>query len=289
MDGSDPMVLAEADISALREIGWRPPEEFVVKAADGETDVHGLMYKPHDFDPSRKYPLIEIIYAGSQMPAVPRRFVPSEYGHFAQVLAQLDFVTVVLDAPGTPGRNKAFQDVVYRSIGRNEIPDHVAAIKQIAESRPYMDLDRVGIFGGSWGGYMTVRGMLTAPEFYRVGIASALVADLYDHTLNLEWYVGLPQDNREVYDYASNLLLADQLQGQLLLIHGTLDLNNAPFSSTMKLVDAFIRAGKPFDLLVIPEMAHDAERPDHVKYLNDTRFRYFTEHLHPERVVPVQD
>jgi len=196
MDGANPVVLAEADISALREIGWRLPEEFVVKAADGVTDVYGLMYKPHDFDPSRTYPLIEIIYAGSQAAAVPRRFVPGESGHLAQALAQLNFVTVVLDARGTPGRSKSFQDVVYRAIGRNEIPDHVAALRQLGERHAYLDLERVGVHGKSWGGYFALRAMLQAPEFYRVGVASALVADLATTAYSpIVPYMGLPEEN----------------------------------------------------------------------------------------------
>ena len=277
-DGTLLRVLTTASIDALVESGWTPPEEFVAKAADGETDLHGIICRPPAFDRECRYPVLDHIYNGPFVSWVPHTFLGALKGQ-GQALAQGGFVVVVVDGRGTTGRGKAFQDVVYMSWGRHEIADHETAIRAAAASRPYMDLDRVGIFGGSWGGYMTQRGLLQAPDFYKVGVSSAPVADLYDHTFNLEWYVGLPQDNREVYDYASNLRLVDQLKGKLLLIHGTSDLANAPFSSTMKLVDALIRAGKQFDLAVVPEMGHGPERDDHKRFYADLHFRYLTDHL----------
>src|SRR5262249_20313862 len=149
-------------------------------AADGKTDLYGVMFKPLNFDAAKKYPVIDNIYGGPQVTWVPREFLgPTSI--WPQALAQLGFVVFVVDARGTPDRGKAFQDVVYGNFGRSEIPDHVAVLKQLAKNRPYIDLDRAGIFGGSWGGYMTIRGMLLAPDVYKAGVAIYPVADLYDH------------------------------------------------------------------------------------------------------------
>ena len=152
----------------------------------------------------------------------------------------------------------------------------MAALQELAEKRQYMDLSRVGLFGGSWGGYMTIRGMLMAYDVYHVGIANYPVADLYDHTKGVERYMGLPQDNRAGYEYASNIRLAERLKGKLLLIAGTSDVN-APFTATMKMVDAFIKAEKSFDLIVIPEQDHSLRRNG--QYIFEAVRRYFEEHL----------
>jgi dipeptidyl aminopeptidase/acylaminoacyl peptidase len=281
MDGDLKLTLAEADISELEAIGWKPPEEFVVKAADGATDICGLVYKPHDFDPERKYPVIEIIYAGSQMTAVPNRFVPREYGFFAQILAQLNFVTVVIDSRGTPGRGKAFQDVVYRSIGRNEIPDHTAALEQLAKERPYMDMTRVGVHGKSWGGYFALRAMLQAPDVYHVGVASALVADLVTTAYTpITPYMEYPDENPEGYDYADCLEWAGKLEGKLLITASTGDLNT-PFAQTMKMVEAFIQADRPVDLMVFPDQHHWLQG-ESLDYFYEVLKDYFVEHLAPE-------
>ncbi|MBN1221675.1 MAG: prolyl oligopeptidase family serine peptidase, partial [Candidatus Aminicenantes bacterium] len=136
--------------------GWDSPEEFIVKAADEETDLYGVMYKPYDFDPGKKYPVIEYIYGGPQTTNVPRDFgqnIFSEFQAFPRALAQLGYVVVILDARGTPERSKTFQDVIYGNWWRNEIPDHAGAIKQLGAEKSYIDLDKVGIFGHSWGGY----------------------------------------------------------------------------------------------------------------------------------------
>jgi dipeptidyl aminopeptidase/acylaminoacyl peptidase len=286
-DGELLQTLSVADVGALEALKWQPPEEFVVKAADGETDLYGVLYKPFDFDPSKQYPLIDSIYGGPQearAAQAPYAFIAdppvSTYVEMAQCLAQLGFIVVMLDARGTPERGKAFQDVVYGNFGRNEIPDHVAALQQLAQERPYIDAKRVGVFGGSWGGYFTLRAMLLAPEFYKVGIATYPVADLYDHQFGaIEPYMGLPQNNREGYEYASSLRLADQLEGKLLIIHGTGDLN-ATFSATMKMVEALTRARKPYDLIVLPEQDHHFTGMSK-QYWRDSTRRYFVEHLKP--------
>ena len=276
-DGALLQTLSKANVDALKEPQWIPPEEFVVKAADGKTALYGVLYKPYDFDPNKKYPVIEVVYAGPHVAVVQRTFVPQEPAAKALALAQLGFITFMVDGRGTPERGKAFQDLVYGNIGRHEIPDHMATLKQLAEKRPYMDLGRVGITGHSFGGYLTIRSMLLAPDVYHVGVASAPVVDPY-YGNAMEVYMGLPQNNKERYDYASNLLLAKNLKGKLLLIVGTLDA--IPFSSTMKMSEAIIRAGKPYDLLVMPEQDHFPSGTSG-RYWHDATRWYFQEHLKP--------
>ncbi len=276
-DGKLLQTLARANIDALKELGWKPPEEFVVKAADGVTDLYGILYKPYDFDPNKKYPVIERIYAGPQIAYVHRRFTdvgdPNLYA-----LAQLGFIIFMVDGRGTPERGKAFQDVGYGNFGRHEIPDHVAALKQVAATRPYMDLSRVGIFGHSWGGYFAIRALLLAPDVYHVGVASAPAVG-EGMEAYIEPYMGLPQKNKEGYAYLSNLPLAGNLKGKLLLIHGTSDIS-VSFSHTMKMVEALIRVGKPYELVVLPEIPHGFVGTSD-RYWRDAIRRYFQEHLKP--------
>jgi len=292
-DGGRISTLAESDTSRLEAAGWIPPKEFTATAADGKTTLHGALFFPPGFDPLKKYPVIDSIYNGPQSITLPTGFIGSGafFADRALSLAQLGFVCVVLDSRGTPGRGRAFQEVGYGRMGQHEIPDHVAAIREIAADRPYMDLDRVGITGYSFGGYMTLRGMLLAPEFYKVGVCGAPTVDHMDIDPGQSGVMGWPWDNPEGYAAGSNLLAAGKLAGHLLIIHGTSDVN-ASFSGTMKMVDALIRAGKPVDLLVIPEMDHarcfnnavDRSRKSFRRYLDGAIARYLVEHLAPEGV-----
>ena len=278
-DGSLVEVLSEADISELMAMGWQAPEEFQVKAADGHTDLFGLLFRPPSLDPGRKYPVVDYIYNGPFTTWVPHTFGEGRADTPAN-LARHGFVVFMVDGRGTPERGKTFQDVVYRNFGRHEIPDHVATLNQLAASRPYLDLSRVGVVGGSWGGYMAIRAMLLAPEIFRVGIATSPLADLYDHeATGIEGYMGLVSENREGYEYASNLRLADRLEGKLLLIHSTSDLN-ATLSTTMKMAEALIRAGKLFDTLLLPEQTHMPEGISREYWLK-AQERYLIEHLRP--------
>lgn len=279
-DGTLVKVLSRAGTRVLeRELRWRPPETFTVTAADGETPLHGVLYQPWDFDPAKRYPVVDYIYNGPFITWAPQTFLDRR-GIEALALAQLGFVTVVLDGRGTTERGKAFQDVVYRAFGRNEIPDHATALEQLAAERPFIDLSRVGIFGGSWGGYMTIRALLLRPDLFGVGVATNAVTGLIDHPASaIEGYMGLPQDMPEAYEEASNLRLADRLEGHLLLIHGTSDVN-ATFSNVMKMAAALVRADKPYDLLVLPEESHRIEGQAS-RYADLARWRYFVEHLRP--------
>lgn len=239
----------------MRSLPTPRPEPFTATAADGETTLHGMIFRPRDFDPSRSYPMVEMIYAGPNQAVVPRSHLdPFLWIH--QALADEGFAVVSLDGRGTPGRGKAFQDAFHGRIGQGEIADHAAALRQAAADRPWMDLDRVGIEGHSWGGYFALRALLEAPDLYSVGVASAPAADLEDFRVSVEPYMGcLPEACSEAYRAGSNTRLLSRLEGRLQLLHGTAD-RDVPVGETMGLVDALNRAGKPYDLVLLPGSAH---------------------------------
>ncbi len=276
-DGTLLQTLATADISRLAELHWRPPEEFVVKAADGKTDLYGVLYKPYDFDPDKKYPVI--LYTG----AVVRTFSGDEE---PQAMAQLGFITFRVDVREPlllRSRGGEFDRVTAGTIGRYEVPDYVAALKGLAAERPYMDLSRVGIIGLSYGGYHAIRAMLQAPDVFHVGVAVAAITDSYGHP-NF-FVLGSPQSNKEAFEDASNLPLAGNLKGKLLLIHGTHDIS-VPFSHAMKMIDALTRAGKSYDLIILPEWDHWGDywgRGNELleRYRLEAIRRYFQGHLKP--------
>ena len=276
-DGTLLQTVSKANIDALKELKWKPPEEFIVKAADGETNLYGVLYKPYDFDPNKKYPVIEHILGSPALTFVPHTFIPRGILIHAQARAQLGFIYLILDGRGTPERGREFREVLYGNHGRIEIPDHVAALQQLADTRPYMDLSRVGIDGNSYGGYFAIRAMLLAPDVYHVGVASAPM-----HMQENWGWDGVLLGNKEAYEYASNLNFAANLKGKLLIIHGTSDAD-VPFSNTMKMVDALIRAGKYFDLLVMPGQGHDiTQRLGRSEtYWREAIRHYFQEHLEP--------
>jgi dipeptidyl aminopeptidase/acylaminoacyl peptidase len=258
----------------VNELKWEPPEEFVVKAADGTTDLYGVLFKPYDFDPEKKYPVIDQIYGA--LSVVPHGFAG---GRWAREFAQLGFIVFIVDNRGTDGRGRDFfRKTSFVQPGRPEIPDHVTTLQQLAETRPYMDLGRVGLLGWSNGGYMTIRGLLLAPDVYHVGVAGSPLTDLAAHWA-MESAMGPIEKNKEAYTYASNLPLADQLKGKLLLTHGTSDVN-VPFSNTVKMIEALIRARKPYELLVLPGQGHDIT-VESLDYELEAIRRYFQEHLKP--------
>jgi dienelactone hydrolase len=194
-----------------------------------------------------------------------------------QAIAHLGCILIIVDGRGTAGRGKVFQDVTYGRVGQDEIRDHAAVLKQLAAERSYLDLTRVGIHGISWGGYLTLRAMLLEPDVYQVGVATAPLVDLADAMTYTEHYMGLPQNNRKGYEEGSCLAIAKNLEGRLLLIHGTAD-HNAPFSETIKMIDALMKAKKPVDVLILPEQPHVPEG-DGYAYWVRARHRYFREHL----------
>jgi dipeptidyl-peptidase-4 len=277
-DGQLVEVVSKASADNVRMLRPHPPEQFSAKAADGKTDLYGILYRPYDFDAGKRYPVLDAIYAGFQTTWVAHTFTHGT-GALAQAYANLGFIVFTVDARGTPDRGKAFQDVVYGNLGRYEIPDHVAVLKQLAAARPYMDMSRVGVFGGSFGGYYTIRAMLQAPEVFQVGVAFASVTDFRQVSGMGELLLGPPESNKPAYDFASNLRIAGNLEGHLLLIHGTSDLN-APLTATLQMIQALIEAGKPYDLVLLPGQDH-MPAGQSAAYLMQAEKRYLVEHLKP--------
>ncbi|HEX7150313.1 MAG TPA: DPP IV N-terminal domain-containing protein [Thermoanaerobaculia bacterium] len=280
-DGRTRFSFAAADASELAE--WRRaivPEGFTVTAADGAASLHGVLYKPLDFDPAKRYAVVTYIYSGPFTTILPWNFVGTADSRDALSLAQAGFVVMMLDARGTPGRSKAFHDVIYGRVGQTEIPDHVAALRQVAASRPWMDLTRAGIYGHSWGGYFVLRAMLTAPEVFQAGYAGAPGAFEEDAIVN-EPYLGLPATNPAAYAAGDNTAIAANLRGTLRMMHGTSD-TSASIATTMRMSDAFIRAGKPFELLVMPGQGHGTRGVARKYYKDDIRL-FFLRTLGPPR------
>jgi dipeptidyl aminopeptidase/acylaminoacyl peptidase len=268
-DGSDLRVLEKTDASALLETGWKPPEAFQGKAGDGTTDLYGLIWRPSNFDASKKYPIIEQVYTGPQGFFVPKTFMAPLR---LQAMAELGFVIVMVDGRGTTGRSRAFHQFSYRNLG-GAFEDHVAMIKQMAVKYPYMDITRVGIYGTSAGGYGAAHAMLVFPEFYKVCVS---ISGDHDARLDKAWWNELYQGYPVQDDYAaqSNVTMAGKLAGHLLLEHGDVDDNVHPVE-TMRFVDALIKANKGFDMLFVPNMAHGEAN----NYLVRRRWDYFVEHL----------
>ncbi len=271
-DGALVCELEQADWSALLETGWVPPERFVAKGRDGETDIHGIIVRPTNFDPERTYPVVEQIYAGPQGAFVPKAF-DRLVGLYR--MAELGFIMVQIDGMGTNWRSKAFHDVCWKNLGDAGFPDRIAWLKAAAAIHTEMDLDRVGLYGGSAGGQNALGGLLFHPEFYKVAVADC---GCHDNRMDKIWWnelwMGYPVD--ESYAASSNVDNAHKLEGKLLLMVGELDRNVDP-ASTMQVVDALIRADKDFDLLVVPGAGHGAGGG---AYGTRRRLDFFVRHLH---------
>ncbi|MGE3600378.1 MAG: prolyl oligopeptidase family serine peptidase, partial [Dehalococcoidia bacterium] len=247
--------LERADITKLTATGWTPPERFRVKAADGVTDIYGVLYRPRGFDPAQRYPVVDSVYPGPNVTRVEPCFDPGGMGLDAEPIAALGFVVVAMDGRGTPGQSKSFHDASYGHLAdAGCLADHVAALQQLARSRPWMDLDRVGAFGHSGGGFATVRAMLDFPEVYKAGVALSGSHDARYFNLGfVEAYDGA--DNPGAWTRASNVDIADRLAGTLLLIHGEMDDQVHP-DHTLRLADRLIAADKDFELLIVPGAEH---------------------------------
>ncbi|TCO54176.1 S9 family peptidase [Actinocrispum wychmicini] len=279
-EGAVTMTLATADVTGLDELVPEPPEPFTVTAADGVTALQGVLYRPPGFDPARKYPVIEYIYGGPQE-VIHQVGFGDPIGVLAMGMAAHGFVVYSVDGRGTPQRGKAFQDVGYGRFQDFHVQDHAHVLRRLLDRHPFMDADRIGVTGGSYGGYNTVRTMLFAPDLYHVGVAVCPAYSLEDvHAQAIEPYMGLPVDHPEAYAAARSYDEVDRLAGKLLMIHGTADVN-APFSATMKMCDALVRADKPYDLVVIPEADHhfDNVGAHHLRYCHSATMRYFGTHL----------
>ena len=264
------MELGRAGLTLLK--GWNPPEIFTAIARDGKTTIYGSIWKPTNFDSTKRYPVIEYSYTGPHTQVFPKDFSRAlRY----QSYAELGFIVVVVDGLGSSGRSKQFHNYSYKNLGGN-LEDHILAIKQLGEKHSWIDTTRVGIFGHSAGGYDAAHAVLKYPDFYKVAVASS--AD-HDHRMEKAWwpemYMGWPVDS--AYHLQSNITMAGNLKGKLLITHGGIDENVNP-SATFKLAEAFIKADKQFDMLILPSQRH-GYRGDHFNYFTKTRWNYFVKHL----------
>ncbi len=271
-DGSKVRDLQQADVTELIKTGWKFPEPFQGKAGDGTTDLYGLIWRPSNFDSSKKYPIIEQVYTGPQGFFVPKTFAAAMR---LQSMAEVGFVVVMVDGRGTTGRSRAFHEFSYHNLG-GSFADHVEVIKQMAAKYPYMDITRVGIYGTSAGGYGSTHAILMFPDFYKVCVS---ISGDHDARLDKAWwnevYQGYPVGSD--YEEQSNVTLASHLQGHLLLEHGDIDDNVHPVE-TMRLADALMSANKSFDMLIVPNMYH-GESGVHAAYLARRRWDYFVQYL----------
>lgn len=269
-DGKLLTVLEKGDITNLLATGLRLPEIFVAKARDGKTDIWGIVCRPRNFDSTKKYPVIENIYAGPQDAFVPKSF--STYGEM-QSMAELGFIVVQMDGMGTANRSKAFHDVCWHNLADAGFPDRILWIKALAAKYSYVDAGRVGLYGTSAGGQNTGGGMLFHPEFYKAGVAAC---GCHDNRIDKQWWneqwMGYPVGKH--YDEQSNITNAAKLKGHLLLIVGEAD-TNVPPESTYRFADALIKANKDFDLLVVPGMGHS----DGGAYGRKKKRDFFVKHL----------
>jgi dipeptidyl aminopeptidase/acylaminoacyl peptidase len=253
IDGKLITVLETAAIDPLVATGWQIPERFSAKGRDGQTDIYGVIYRPSTFDPKLSYPILESIYAGPHGSHVPKGF--SAFRR-EQEIAELGFIILQIDGMGTSNRSKAFHDVCWKNLGDSGFPDRVLWIQAAAKKYSYMDLNRVGLYGGSAGGQSTVRGLLAHGDFYKVGVADC---GCHDNRMDKVWWnelwMSYPIDKH--YDEQSNVTQAHRLTGKLMLVVGELDDNVDP-ASTMQVVNALVKADKDFELLIIPGVGHGA-------------------------------
>lgn len=251
-DGKIVMPLEKADIAQLTANGWKAPEVFTAKGRDGKTDMWGIIYRPSNFDPAKKYPVIEYIYSGPGDQYVPKTFSP--YNWWMTSLAELGFIVVQVDGMTTSFRSKEFEEVCYKNLKDAGLPDHIAWIKAAAQKYPYMDIDRVGIFGCSAGGQESTTAVLLHPEFYKAAYSAC---GCHDNRMDKIWWnelwMGYPVDDS--YKECSNVENAHLLQRPLMLVVGEMDDNVDP-ASTMQVVNALIKANKDFELVVIPGAHH---------------------------------
>ena len=247
--------LAESDLSKFESAGLKRVELLTFKAADGETDLYGMLHKPSNFDPKKKYPLIVQVYAGPATNAARETFATPN------PLTEYGFLVAGFDSRSAGGRGKKVLDAIYKKLGRTEIDDQAAGVKSLWD-RPYVDKGRVGITGTSYGGYASILCLLRYPEVFRAAVASSSVTDFrqYD-SIYTERYMATPKENTEGYDLGSASKYADKLRGRLLIFYGTAD-NNVHPANSLQLIQALQRAGKSFDVQVGPDMGHSSLNRD---------------------------
>ncbi len=272
--------LSKADIAGLMKMSWSEPQAFTAMGKDGKSTIYGLLWKPTNFDPSRKYPIIDHSYTGPHGQIVPRTFIRGINVN-NQSLAELGFVVMMVDGLGTGMRSKEFHDHSYKKMGYN-LEDHVRAIRQLSKQYPWLDTARVGIMGHSAGGYDAGHALVQYPDFYKVAVASSA-----DHDFRMEnawWpemYMGWPVDS--TYHLQSTITMAGNLKGKLLITHGGIDENVNP-SATFKLAEMLVRADKQFDMLIFPSQKHGYTGAQQY-YFTKRRWNYFVEHLRGEKPI----
>jgi dipeptidyl aminopeptidase/acylaminoacyl peptidase len=283
-NGEKIMDLETADISALKERNWQQPVEFSVKARDNKTDLYGIMHFPSHYDESKKYPVLNYIYPGPQSGSIGYYGFRPMRRDF-QAVAELGFVVVAVDAMGTPMRSKSFHDAYYGNMGDNGLPDNITAIKQLAERYKGMDIERVGIWGHSGGGFASTRAVFAYPDFYDVAVSGAGNHDNRNYEadwgekwqgLLIEGEIEGQGDGSTNYDNQANQLIAKNLKGKLLITHGSMD-DNVPPSNTMLVVEALINANKDFDMILFPNKRHGYGNM--TNYMTRKRWDYFVTHL----------
>ncbi len=275
MSGKTVATLEKTDISRLTATGWKPPTPISVKSRDNKWDLYGLMFTPTNLDASKKYPVINYIYPGPQGGGVgSRSFNAGRSDH--QALAELGFVVVIIDGTCNPLRSKAFHDACYGNMADNTLEDQIAGIKQLAQKYPYMDLNKVGVWGHSGGGYAAAAAMFRYPDFYKVGISESGNHD--NRNYEDDWgerYIGLLAGDN--YEKQANQIYAKNLKGKLLLAHGAMD-DNVPPQNTLLVVDALVKANKDFDLIIFPNDRH-GYRGVSGTYMMRRRWDYFVKNL----------
>jgi dipeptidyl aminopeptidase/acylaminoacyl peptidase len=269
------MTVEKANASALLATGWRPPEPFIANGRDGTTDIYGVLVRPTNFDPSKKYPVIEYIYAGPHDSFVPKSW-GVQYGMQAQ--AELGFIVSQIDGMGTSNRSKAFHDVAWQNIRDAGFPDRILWHKAVAAKYRWYDISNVGIYGGSAGGQNAMGALLFHPEFYKVAVS---FAGCHDNRMDKIWWneqwMGWPIGAQ--YDSSSNVVNAYRLQGKLLLLVGELDENVDP-SSTLQVANALIKANKTFDFFMFPGGDHAVGRRGPLESYGDRKqWDYFVHNI----------
>lgn len=271
--------LGKTDITRLKAAGWKPPMPFTVKSADNQWDLYGLLFTPTNLDPNAKYPVLLYIYPGPQGGSIGYWGFTAARGD-NQALAELGFVVVALEGSCNPNRSKSFHDACYGNMGENTLPDQIAGLKQLASKYAYLDLDRVGIWGHSGGGFATAAAMFKYPDFFKVGISESGNHDnrVYEDDWG-ERYIGLESkgaNGKTNYEEQANQVFAKDLKGKLLLIHGGMDDNVPPYNSYL-VADALIKANKDFDFILLPYARHGYGRDSY--YIMRRRWDYFIENL----------
>lgn len=271
-DGSVITELEKADITDLVATGWQMPEVFSAKGRDGKTDIWGNIHRPSTFDPSKSYPVVEMIYAGPHDSHVSKSFFA--YNRLISRLSELGFIVVSIDGMGTSNRSKAFHDVCWKNLKDAGFPDRIAWIKAAAKKYSYMDTERVGIYGWSAGGQNSMAALLFHNDFYKVAVS---LCGCHDNRVDKMWWneqwMGFPLD--ESYAACSNVDNAHLLKGKLLLINGELDDNVDP-ASTLQVVKALMKANKNFYQLYLPGRTHSLGGPYEMHRLDD----FFVKHLY---------